>query len=499
MSFNKTKKSQAFLTIGMRLTLWGTVVTSGICMLICTTLYLGLTSSLYGEVDRFLEGEILEFKNIVDQHGTNLEKIQEEIREELGSRPRTDLTFRLLDADGRLLVTSNPRDDFPKQLAPIPSDEGKSEIPYFQTLVAPGTGHSARFCSRWITLPGGGAHIAQATYLLDRVEHSIRGFRRSCLLALLLSTILAFLGGYWLSKRSLSQVGQMTKTARNIGAGTLSERIGRSENGDELDELADTLNQMLGRIESQVLQIQQFTADAAHELRTPLAALRGHAELALSKTRSVEDLRRVLEESLEYFARLSRLTDDLLLLARADAGRLVLQSEAIRLDQIAGDVVDLYAASAAEQGIELGIVENHNVWVHGDDARIAQLIGNVLDNAIKYIGKGGHIRVRIHEENATAQVIVADDGPGIAPEALPHIFDRFFRADRSRSAATSYGAGLGLAICQSIARLHGGLVEIKSDSDSGTEVTIRLPAIRQTDTGRAGAEHRAATATGRNH
>jgi signal transduction histidine kinase len=232
---------------------------------------------------------------------------------------------------------------------------------------------------------------------------------------------------------------------------------------------------MLDRIEGHVLRMQQFTADASHELRSPLAALRGGAEVALSRPRSAEELRTVVEESMEHYTRLGRIAEDLLLLARADVGQLPLARDWIRLDQAVADVVDLYAPLAQDREIDLRTVDGPEVRMHADGSRIRQLAGNLVDNAVKYGGGGCHITAAVGQTGTHATIVVADDGAGIAPADQPFLFDRFYRAERSRSSRAAGGAGLGLPICRVIAELHGGDIRIESSPNKGTTVIVTLP------------------------
>lgn len=180
---------------------------------------------------------------------------------------------------------------------------------------------------------------------------------------------------------------------------------------------------------------------------------------------------------MEHYARLSRLTDDLLLLARADAGHLRLARERLRLDQAVEDVVDLFGGVASERDVQLRLERADPVWIEGDGARIRQVISNVLDNSLKYIGSGRHIDVAVTATNGLACVSVRDDGIGIPPEDLPRVFDRFYRVDWSRARRGTEGAGLGLAICRSIARAHGGEIDVCRGTDGGTEVSLSLPRV----------------------
>jgi heavy metal sensor kinase len=464
-------------TIGARLTLWGAAITLLACVLMCAILYFGLRRSLLAEVDGFLEGEVSEFRSILteEQGNTDLPSVEREIRRELGSRLRRDLTFRLLDLSGRLLLTSDPRDPLPNPWSRSPNDGAGAESAFKTTVRAPRTGSSYRVYSYSVTLRDGVSYVAQAAYVLDSVEKSLAIFRQVCLGALLAVPIMALAGGYVLARRSLRPVEKITQTARLIGARQLSQRISLTGNDDELDRLAQTLNDMLDRIEGHVLRMQQFTADASHELRSPLAALRGGAEVALSRPRSAEELRTVVEESMEHYTRLGRIAEDLLLLARADVGQLPLARDWIRLDQAVADVVDLYAPLAQDRGIDLPAVDGPEVRMHADGSRIRQLVGNLIDNAVKYGGDHSHITVAISQTLGRATIVVTDDGAGIAAADLPFLFDRFYRAERSRSSHAAGGAGLGLPICRVIAELHGGDIRIESSPNKGTTVIVTLP------------------------
>lgn len=272
-------------TLRGRLTALATGITLCVSLLVCIALYLGIRDSLYDEVDTFLAGEVMEFRAILSEAGRDLAKVEGRIRAELGSRQRGDLAFRLLDADGSVLLTSNTTSALPDPW-PLPSRPAQDMFFRTESSAAP-AGHT-RTCSQWVLDDNDTTRIVQATYLLDQVNASL----------------------------SLRPVSRMASAARTISVKNMTERLERSGAGDELDYLAETFNDMLGRLEKQVAQLRQFTADAAHELRTPLAALRGNAEIALSGKRSAAELRAVLADGIEEYDRLARIADDLLLLAR---------------------------------------------------------------------------------------------------------------------------------------------------------------------------------------
>lgn len=479
MFFDKRKRLRRPARVGSTMTLWGTGVTMAVCAVLCATLYVGLHISLHHEVDRFLEGEVQEFLTIItEQHG-NLPVIERDIRRELGSRSRQDLSFRLLDGDGALLVTSDRQDalqnPWPAPLAPKRSDDR----PRFETHAFGAGGNPIRVCSRWVQLPGGKPCIAQAVYSLRGVETSLARIRRWCIVAMVVAACLSLIGGRVLSRRILRPVKHMTAMARGIGVGNLEHRLNRTDNHDELDELAAVLNEMLERLERQFKQIQQFTADAAHELRTPLAALRGNAEVALSQGADEDDLRGVLAASIEEYDRLARIADDLLLLARAESGRPFLRPEPLELDTAVRDMVDLFAPVAHEQDVSLVFNNGTPVPVHADPARIRQVLSNLLDNALRHTPAGGRIDVDLSRGADTADLRVSDTGPGIPSEHLPHVFDRFYRVDAARSRRAG-SAGLGLAICRTIVEAHGGRIDATSNG-GGSVFTVQLP-VKSTPT-----------------
>ncbi|MCK6486459.1 MAG: heavy metal sensor histidine kinase [Phycisphaerae bacterium] len=466
------------LSVRSRITLFAACITLTVCLLVCVALYVGLHVSLHREVDAFLQGEVQEFKAILaHDEEDGLGEIEQEIRAELGSRFGADLRFRLLDATGRLLITSDPEDRFPNPWQPVEATPSDDSRVWFETLGSPSGSSSIRVCSQWANLRRQGEVIVQAAYLLDRVEQSLAICRVVCLLAMLLAALLSVLGGRAVAGRSLRPVAAITRTARQIGARQLSKRLPRSGAKDELDDLANTLNDMLERVERSFRQIQQFTADAAHELRTPLTALKGSAELALGQPRTQEQLRVVIEQSLEYYRVLARVTDDLLLLARLDAGQEPLRFERFCFPSVVEDVVELYRPLASDRGIDIAVDPHEDVWIRADPGKIRRLISNLLDNAIKYMGGAGTVNVNIHRRNGVVSTSIIDTGPGIPADDLPHVFERFFRVDRARAAAQDADArsvGLGLAISRSIVHAHSGEITIESAAGRGTQVTFTL-------------------------
>ncbi len=450
-----------------------TGITLTVTLLVCISLYWGIRHSLYQEVDAFLAGEVMEFQAILSHVDGDLQDAQRRIRAELGSRQRGDLAFRLLTEQGRVLLTSDAEHTLPDQWS-VPADHSSGLI--IRTEYSRARREPMRTCSQWITNTDGTNCIAQVTYRLDQVHASLKRFLNTCIVALAAAAVLATIGGRILAFRSLRLVNAMTTSARRISVEDLTERLERSHTNDELDELAATFNDMLARLAKQVDQLRQFTADAAHELRTPLAALRGAAEVVLSSNNSPDEMRAVLADSIDEYDRLARIANSLLLLARADAGQEFIRRAPLPLHTALRDVIDLFTPVAEEQGLSLLLSQCDTAWVDGDDDHLRQTISNLLDNAIKSTPTGGTIRASLAIADDAINLTVSDTGIGIAPHHLPRIFDRFYRVDRARSRETG-GAGLGLSICKTIVEAHGGSIRLSSEPDSGTSVSLKIPAI----------------------
>ena len=290
-----------------------------------------------------------------------------------------------------------------------------------------------------------------------------------------LALLLASLGGLWLANKALSPVDRLTRAAERIGRGNLSERVEEHRSQDEIGRLAATFNQMISRLEQAFERERRFTADASHELKTPLAVLRGDIEVALRRERTPEEYQRVLQSNLEEIARLTKLTEDLLTLARSDANESVLDLEQVQLDQLASEAHAYIAPLADSGGVALTYEAPASpVMIEGDQKRLKQLLVNLLDNAIKYTPAGGSARLALAVNDSCAVIEVTDTGRGIPAGALPHIFERFYRQTDPRDSRVT-GFGLGLAITKWIVDAHGGSIEARSQEGHGSSFIVRLP------------------------
>jgi signal transduction histidine kinase len=286
------------------------------------------------------------------------------------------------------------------------------------------------------------------------------------------------MGGYWMSRRALAPVERIAQTAGDIEARNLAKRLPLSGIGDELDHLSATLNAMFARLDDAFRRITQFTADASHELRTPAAIIRTTAEVTRRKPRTAAEYEAALDRILAESERTTALIEDLMLLARADSRVEDIAREPVPLAELVREACVSADALARAAGIRLSTYELKDCTAVGDPAALRRALLILVDNAIKYSKPGGSVEVKLDSPSdgrSTAILEVRDNGIGIGPEDLPHIFERFYRASKDRSRKVE-GVGLGLSIAQTIARQHGGELEIESTPGAGTTARLLLPA-----------------------
>jgi heavy metal sensor kinase len=284
-------------------------------------------------------------------------------------------------------------------------------------------------------------------------------------------------GSYWLARRALRPVMRLTRSAQEIEARDLHHRVPVPQARDEIQTLALTLNGMIARLECAFDQQRRFVADASHELRTPVAAIQSLTDVALAQPGSAEDTAETLRAVNSEAQRLGALISELLALARADEGKIHLERAPVRLDLLATDVAGVMEPLATERAVTLTL-HLTPATVLGDDARLIQMLLNLVDNAVRYTPAGGQVDIAVETQGQQTYAIVRDTGHGIAPQHLPHIFERFYRADVARTRSESGGeggSGLGLAIVEWVVGAHGGSIAVESQPEQGTTVTVSLP------------------------
>ncbi len=374
---------------------------------------------------------------------------------------------RLITPEGQVVSGFGRYQDVPIW---VPSGSG------YKTLVADGP--DWRLISQPIIRADRTIGWLQMAQSLEVLEDIARDLPTEIFLNLPLILLVAGLGGLFLSNRALRPIRHITQTARSITAGDLTRRINYQGAADEVGELAVTFDQMLNRLQSSFEREQRFTSDAAHELRTPLAVIKGRISLMLSRARTNLEYEKTLHDLEQEVDRLIRLSNGLLLLARLDQGQLPIAFTTVDLSNLLEILVEQVQPLAAAQQIKLVNDLPPKLWIQADPDHCTSLFLNLLDNAIKYTPEAGKVWLwssnRPADSKQEVQICVSNTGAGIKPQHLPHLFERFYRTDSARSQG-HHGAGLGLAIAYEIARLHGGRLTAESKPDQETRFTVTFP------------------------
>ncbi len=459
--------------VRFRITVQHTAVFAVLFTVFSFGIYYGLQDVTFRHVDLELSRRaklLLPELVIVDGQPMLRKTMEQVMSQELRT---TYLHTEITDQKGEVLRPS-PRFRTPKKGArpPAPARPLSADNPTLTTF----SSEDERF--RLAILPlhdESGNYQVRIAYPLKPIDEAFENLRLFLIAGVPLIVALAAVGGWMLARGSLQPVAAITQAARQISAQGLARRIPVRGVRDELDELALTFNEMLERLQRSFEQARTFSIDAAHELRTPLTAMRGESEVALLRNSSAEELRRVLRSNLEEINRITAIVNDLLTVAQGEAGTLELRRESVPLSDLAGNIVETVQVLAEDKSVKLEAEIEPGVRVDGDALRLSQLLLNLLDNAIKHSSPGQTVRMTIGKDGPAPVLRVEDSGTGIAEEDIPHIFDRFFRTDRSRSRQVP-GSGLGLSISKWIVDAHGGQISVASKLGAGSTFTVRLPA-----------------------
>lgn len=459
-------------SIGLRLTLWYAGILAAALLAFSGGLWLALEHSLYHAIDESLRDRVEGVREFIEaQTGSlSIDEMREEFREHSVLGPGGDL-FQVADADGRWLYRSDPLYD---QHAPVHRTAELGGTFRLENLSIQDT--PLRFFSQNVEVQGN-LYAVTVAAPLGELQRGMREFLWASVPAAPLILLVASLGGYLISRRALRPVDKITETARSITADNLSRRLAVPQSGDELERLSGTLNDMIGRLEASFKRVSRFTADASHELRTPIAIMRTTAEVALRNRTDHAEQTEALEEIVADLERASQLIDNLLLIARADSGDAALNLARIDAVETIQEACSQGAVLARAKGVAFDVrLPTHAVAMNGDRSALRRLFLLLIDNAVKYTPAGGRITVSASADDRSMVAKIEDTGIGIEASHLPHIFERFYRVDESRSREQG-GAGLGLAIGRWIAEAHGGTLTAASQPNRGSIFTVRLPRL----------------------
>ena len=459
------------LSIGVRLTLWYLAVFALGQFVFGLGMWLILRNSLYDMVDDDLETQVEDLKTFLQSQkkDATLAKLQEETGESYSIEHSGDY-LAVYAQTGDAIYLSSFLQSHPYVL--LAQDQIKRPISRSRRI----DGRPFRFLFEKLNV-NDHLYAVEVGIPADDAVETLQLFRSYLLMfaPVLLFGAAGF--GYWMSRRALAPVDALVRTAREVGGTNLSSRVQKLNTGDELQRLSDTLNEMLDRIETAFLRVTQFTADASHELRTPVSLIRTEAELALRRSRGEAEYKESLRHILLEAERTTALIEQLLSLARADSGRETVKLQPVNLAHMLNALVEGWQQVATIRSMQLSAkIDDAAVFVMGDEPLLRRLADILLDNAIKYTPSPGSVRLSLEQNADKAVMTVQDSGVGIAEEEQSKIFERFYRVDRARTRAQG-GTGLGLAIAQWIVAQHHGAIAVVSRPGEGATFRVELPRI----------------------
>lgn len=339
--------------------------------------------------------------------------------------------------------------------------------------------NSTYWCAvRQLVSPQGRVFAFEVGLKINRINRRMERLRNYLLASVPGILFISSIGAWFVANRSLRPFDSLLDTLHRIRSSSLEKRLPIHETGDEVDKLSFEINEMLSEIHSAFSLTNEFTSDAAHELRTPLARLTVMLERSIGESLSMDESRKILDEAYQECTHLRRLIDDLMLLARLDTGEIEEESRYVNLANIIGDMQELWLAAAEERQIQVKIETKHPLEIYGRPILLKRLLANLVNNAIRYTFAGGLVQIVGCQKKNCVEVKVQDTGVGIKKEQIARIFNRFYRVDSDRSSGIG-GTGLGLSICQKIVELHRGTIEVDSIEGTGSTFTVTLPRVER--------------------
>lgn len=450
-----------------RLTFWYLLTLGGALGALALLAFAGQAQGSYRELDRELQLRLL---GLASEHRAALLSL--DVRGALAQQANPALPLLVRDASGRELFRSGqfPALSWADEQGAISAARDGTPL----LTVADLSGGSVRLATSVVARPGAESLVVQTAASLAPLRRGLTRLGIGMTLSILLVLLVASYGSAATARRALAPVDEIVRRVRLIQATRLSERLDAQTGSEEIDRLAATLNEMLDRIEGSLHSARRFAADASHELQTPLAAMRGAVEVSLRADRSAAEYRALAADLLAETERLSALVRDLRLLASADREQMVAAAEAVDLAGLVSDCCEIAAAMAEERQVSVEARIRGRPLVLGSSLHLRRVALNLLQNAIRYSRAASRIVVTVARPHGHAMLMVVDQGCGIEPRDLPHIFEPFYRSDPARARETG-GFGLGLAIVEQIVRLHRGTIKVASVPGRGTVFTVYLP------------------------
>lgn len=458
-------------SIARYLTTWYALLSLALIITFSGVMYSVLKNRLRSEDDQVLAGKLAEIRAVLAHRTGDYTHLREEVEREATTSPGTYLA--VLNGQGEVIAESGANDAlavYGMLFTSMPSQVNERGYDWVAN-----DGRTYRVMTSKFTLDT--RYTLHAVMNLSNEEHLLATYWRTLSVVVIISLVIAAVIGYVIARKGMKPVSRLAAIVDELNVHGLHRRVGEEEWPEELKPLAGKFNSLLSRLEESFLRLSRFSADIAHELRTPLHILRGEAEFALTRERTIEELRNCMESAAEEYDRLSRMVEALLFLARSEQPDVHLVKRSLDIAQEFSAICDFYQAMADEQGVILAVSGSGKVLADSDLLRRA--LGNLIVNSISSTPSGGKITVYTSAgPNDTVEISINDTGSGIASKYLPHIFDRFYRIDGARR-HQEQRVGLGLAIVHSIMQLHQGSVSIQSALGEGTTVTLSFPHAKE--------------------
>jgi heavy metal sensor kinase len=462
-------------SLRFRITAWYAGLLAGALLVFGVSVYLGLERYLNWNLQRTLGSDCRTIgTQLLSQHPfKRTDWLETEINEAYAPEVNGHFIRVVEEGVGVLYVSGAPKDGaFNPSQVPLPNGDEKNR----PRKVRLGGGKQLLIDTQQFTTPDGSKFVVESGVPYQQIEVVLHGLLVTFAIYMPFIISLAVVSGYWLMRRSLQPVDEITKRAEGITSTNLSERLPVIRTGDELERLSVSLNRMIERLDQAFQHINRFSADASHELRTPLTILQLELEGIAQSHRLNPSLTDQIGSALEETHRMSHIVENLLAISRLDAGEVKMDKTRLDLGQLAASTAEQMRLLAEEKLILFRSNVATNIYVEGDRSRLQQVIVNLVANAIKYTQEGGEVEVNVRADRGTAVLEVSDNGVGISAHALGHVFERFYRADKARS-RNSGGAGLGLAIVKAICTAHGAEIKVSSEEGRGSRFTVELPLL----------------------
>jgi signal transduction histidine kinase len=455
-------------SLRFRLSAWNTAAVLLIVIVTLLGVREALRFTLFQENDQLLRDDTQEVISAIERFYPNLPEVYNEMQRKAQAHVDRGLFVQLLDANGGLLSSSGEAPEL-----------GDVSLPVVEQP-PPLTVGRYRLVQRVLTRDGLPRYTVRVGASLAMVHDDVAKLTRLMFTAGVMILFVAPLSGYWLAGRATRPLARIITTASRLRPSHMEERLPIRGTLDELDLLSLTINRFLDLLGDYLERNREFVANAAHELRSPLAAVQSSVEVTLNTERTVEEYQDLLCEIADQCGQLRVLVNQLLLLAETDAVRFPVEKRPVRFSQLVEKSIEMFRGAAEERGIHFTSDIRDDMTLEGDADRLRQVVNNLIDNSLKFTPRGGQVLVTLRHDAIQNQLVmkVADTGMGISSADLPHVFERFYRGDKSRQRENlTYGNGLGLSICQAIVMAHAGSIRVESSVGRGTTFIVCLPLV----------------------